>query len=154
MKRAAIIVTDNKIYAVAVKQVPDEDATLIEFSYKGLNFYRVSHVDFDPDMRRDNGKVEKIRKLTRGKGIIFSIDSNSRSKLWHDTHTNQRGKNLQEFIITSNQFVINEKTHIPIFEIIRGRSWIDFTLCNNKLAQKTRIWTCVENENCSDHYLI
>jgi len=92
-KIAAVIVNNNKIDAVAVKQVSDEDASLIEFSCKGLKFYGASvYFTIDRDMGRDIGKVEEIRKLTRGKGLIISIDSNSRSKLWHDTQTKQRGK--------------------------------------------------------------
>ena len=154
-KRAAIILNNNKIDAVAVQQVSDEDATLIEFSYKGLNFYGASlYFAIDQDLGRDIGKVEEIRKLTRGKGLILSIDSNSRSKLWHDTHTNQRGKTLEEFIITSDLFLINQESDIPTFETLRGRSWIDLTICNNILVQKTRRWTCGENESCSDHNLI
>jgi hypothetical protein len=33
-------------------------------------------------------KLSKIKELTRGKVLILSIDSKSRSKLWHDTYTN------------------------------------------------------------------
>jgi len=51
--------------------------------------------------------------------LILSIDSNSRSKLWHDTHTNQRGKFLEEFII-SDLLLMNEATDIPTFETITG----------------------------------
>jgi len=69
-------------------------------------------------------------------------------------HTNQQGKNLEELIITSDLFLMNEATDIPTFETIRGRSWIDLTLCSNILAQKTRRWMCGENERCSDHNLI
>ena len=134
--RAAVIVNNNKIDAIAVKQVSDEDASLIEFSCKGLKFYGASlYFAIDLDMGRDIGKVEEIRKLTRGKVLIISIDSNSRSKLWHDTQTNQRCKNMGEFIITSDLFLMNEETVIPTFETFRGRSWIDLTLCNNILVQ-------------------
>lgn len=41
-KRSAIIVNNNKIDAIAIRQVSDEDATLIELSYSGLNFYGAS----------------------------------------------------------------------------------------------------------------
>ena len=113
-KRAVVIVNNNKIDAVAVKQVSDEDASLIEFSCKGLKFYGASlYFAIDRDMGRDIRKLEEIRKLTRGKDLIISIDSNSSSKLWHDTQTNQRGKNLEEFIITSDLFLINEETEFP-----------------------------------------
>ena len=71
-----------------------------------------------------------------------------------DTHTNQRGKSLEEFIITSDLLLMNEATDIPTFETIGGRSWIDLTLCNNILAQNTKSWTCGEEESSSDHKLI
>jgi hypothetical protein len=138
-KRSAVIVNNNNIDAVAIKQASDEDATLIEISYKGLNFYGASlYFANERDIERDIRKVEEIKELTRGKGLILSIDSNSRSQLWHDMYTSQRGKTLEEFIITSDLLLMNEATGIPTFETIRGRSWIDLTLCNNVLAQNTR----------------
>ena len=154
-KSAAVIVNNNNIDAVAVKQVSDEDASLIEFSCKCLKFYGASlYFAIDRDMGRDIGKVEEIGKLTRGNGLIISIHRNSRSNLWHYTQTNERGKNLGEYIITSDLYLMNEETGIPTFETIQGRSWIDLTLCNNRLAQKLRGWTCGENESCSDNNLI
>jgi len=154
-KRSAVIVNNNSVDAVAIQQVSDEDTTLIEIRYKGLNFYGASiYFAIDRDTERDIRKVEEIKELTRGKGLILSIDSNSRSKLWHDTYTNQRGKTLEEFIITGDLFLRNEETGIPTFETVRGRSWIDLTLCNNILAQNTRRWTCGQEESCSDHKLI
>ena len=71
-----------------------------------------------------------------------------------DINTNQRGKTLEEFLITSDLHLMNEATSIPTFETIRGRSWIDLTLRNNILVQSTRGWTCGEEESCSDHKLI
>jgi hypothetical protein len=41
-KRSAVIVNNNNIDAIAIKQVLDEDTILIEISYKGLNFYGAS----------------------------------------------------------------------------------------------------------------
>jgi len=120
-KRSAVIVNNNSVDAVAIQQVSDEDTMLIEIRYKGLNFYRASlYFATVRDIERDIRKVEEIKELTRGKGLILSTDSNSRSKLWHDTYTNQRGKTLEEFIITSDLFLRNEETGIPTFETIRG----------------------------------
>jgi hypothetical protein len=65
-KRGVVIVNNNKRDAVAVKQVSDEDAFIIEFSCKGLKFYGASlYFAIDRDMGRDIGKVEKIGQLTR-----------------------------------------------------------------------------------------
>ena len=118
-------------------------------SYKGLNFYGASlYFAIDRDIERDIGKVGDIIELTREKVLILSINTNSRSKLRHDTYTNQRGKTLEEFIVISDLLLINEALGIPTFETIRRRSWIDLTLCNNILAQNTRKWTCGEEESC------
>jgi hypothetical protein len=151
-KRSAIIVNNNNTDAIPIKQVSHEDTILIELRYEGLSFYAASlHFPIERDIERDFETVEEIIQLTKGKGLLLSIDSNSRSKLWYDTSTNQRGKSLEEFIITCDLLLMNEATRIPKFETSRGRSWIDLTLCNTILAQKTSGWTCGEEESCADH---
>jgi hypothetical protein len=47
-------------------------------------------------------------ELRKGNGYILSIDSNSRSKFWHK-YMNQRGIILEDFIITSNLVIKNER---------------------------------------------
>jgi hypothetical protein len=59
---------------------------------------------------------------------------------------------LEKFI--TRDLIINEATDIPMFETNRRRSWIDLTLSNNILAQKTRGWTCGEEESCADHKIV
>jgi hypothetical protein len=49
---------------------------------------------------------------------------------------------------------MNEATGMPTFETMRGHSWIDLTICNNVLVQKTSGWTCGEEESCADHKII
>ena len=111
-KRSAISINNNNIDAIAIKQVSHEDAILIEISYKGLTFYGASlYFPIDHDIERDFETVEKIIQLAKAKGLILSIDNNSRSTLWYDTSTNQSGKSVQEFIITSNLLIMNEATH-------------------------------------------
>jgi hypothetical protein len=154
-KRSAIIVNKNKIDAIAIRQVSVEDATLIELSYSGFNFYGASlYFPNDCDIERDIESLEEIIQLTKGKGLLLSIDSNSRSKLWNDTITNQRGKFLEDFIITRDILLMNVETSIPTFETIRGHNWIDLTLCNSILAQKTSGWTCGDKESCADHKIM
>jgi hypothetical protein len=64
-KRSAVIVNNTNIDTDAIKQASNEDATLIEFRYKGLNFYGASlYFDIDRDIETDIGKVEEIKELT------------------------------------------------------------------------------------------
>jgi hypothetical protein len=131
-KRTAVIVNKNTDVG-AIQQVSDENVILREITYKGLRFYGDSlYLAIDQDIERDIGKVEEIVELTKGNGLILSIDSNSRSKLWHDKYTNQRGKSLENFIITSDFVITKEATEIPTFETTRGHSWIDLALCDKR----------------------
>ena len=57
---------------------------------------------------------------------------------------------MEEYI-TRDLHIINTETGIPSFETNRGRSWIDLTLCNSKLSQNIKGWTCGEEESCADH---
>ena len=59
---------------------------------------------------------------------------------------------MEEYI-TRDIHIINTETGIPSFETNRGRSWIDLTLCNRKLIQNIRRWTCRE-ESCTNHKII
>lgn len=138
-KRSAIIVNNN-IDATANLQVSDEDTVSIERSYEGLAFYGASlYFPIDREIERDIETVEEIIRLTKGNGLILSIASNSRSKLWYGTTRNQRGKSLEQFIITSVLLLMNKATGIPTLETTGGRSWIHLTLCSNILAQKTEL---------------
>jgi len=52
---------------------------------------------------------------TKENGLIIAVDSNARSKMWHDTVTSQRGKILEEFIICNDLYVLKEATETPTF---------------------------------------
>ena len=139
----------------AITQVSHEDAILAEIRYKGAKLFGTSlYLPIDQDIDRDFKTIEDILQLIRGKGLILAVDSNSRSKLWSDKRTNARGRALEEFIISRDLLIMNEESDIPTFETIRGRSWIDLTICNKTLAQKIAGWSCGEEESCSDHKLI
>jgi hypothetical protein len=154
-KRAAIVVNNNDIDVTAITQVSHEDTILIEIRYKGAKLFGTSlYLPIDRNIDRDFETIEDMLQLTRGEGLILAIDSNARSKLWSDKCTNTRGRALEELIISRDLLIMNEESDIPTFETIRGQSWIDLTICNKTLAQKTRGWSCGEEESCSDHKLI
>jgi hypothetical protein len=154
-KRSPIIVNNNQVDVIAIAQVSHEDGILTEFRYGGLTFYGASlYLPIDQDIERDLETIEDILQLTKGGGLTLAIDSNARSKLWSDTCTNTRERALEEFIITRDLLIINEATDIPTFQTNRGQSWIDLTLSNNILAQKTRGWTCGEEESCAENKII
>lgn len=154
-RKACIILNNYNIDVISINQISNEDCVAMEFIYQNLHFYGASmYFDCGKDIGRDIEKMGKIIDLAKDKGIILCMDSNARSKLWHDITTNQRGRTLEEFLIISDLFLINENTGIPTFETARGCSWIDLTLCNNLLVRSVKDWTCGDEESCSDHKLI
>jgi phage anti-repressor protein len=73
--------------------------------------------------------IENNREhFTKGEELILALDSNTRSKIWFDKHTNARGRTMEEYIITKDLHIINMETGIPSFETNRGHSWIDLTV--------------------------
>ena len=153
--RAAIIINNNEADVMTIAQGSQEDAILTEIRYKGLSLYGASlYNPFDRDIVRDIETIENILQLTKGEGLILASDSNARSKLWFDKHTNARERTMGEYILTRDLHIINTETGIPSFETNRGPSWIDLTLCNSQLTQNTKRWTCGEEESCADHKII
>ena len=150
--RAAIILNNNEIDVIAIAQGSHEHAILTEIRYKRLSLYGASlYLPIDRDIVRDLDTVENKLQHTKGGRLILAMDSNVRSKLWFDKHKNARGRTLEEYIITRDLHILNTEMGIPSFETNRGHSWIDLTLCNSKLAQNTKRWTCGDEEICADH---
>jgi len=91
---------------------------------------------------------------TKGNGLIIAMDSNARSKMWHDTITNQRGKTLEEFLICNDLYALNEATETPTFHSNRRSSRIDLTIANSRLVRFVSDWICGEEESCSEHNIV
>jgi len=153
--RSAIIVNNNDLDAISITQASHEDAILTQFRHEGLKFYGASlYLPIDRDMERDLGTIEKIIRLTKGEWLLLALDSNARSKIWSDTHTNARGIAMEEYIIKRDLLIMNVDSDVPTFGSTRGRSWIDLTLCNSTLAQKIRGRTCGEQVSCAEHNIM
>jgi hypothetical protein len=62
------------------------------------------------------------------------MDSNARSKMWHDVLTNKRGRKLEEFVIGNQIHIVNEDSKLTTFEPNRGTSNVNLTTADNKTA--------------------
>ena len=153
--RAAIIVTNQHIDAMQINQISNEDAVVLEIIHDNLKAYAGSmYFDIERDINVDLMKLDNFLTYARGKGIIIGMDSNSRSKVWHDVITNARGKLVEEYLASNNLYVINEESENTTFENNRGKSNVDLTITNNLLLPRMNEWECSEEESCSDHRYI
>ena len=153
-KRAALLVNNKRIDVILIKQLSDEDCVVAEVSYRNSKFYAISlYFDSNEDIKINIRKTERILDSLKGHGLIIGVDSNARSKTWYDVITNQRGKELEEFLTINNLHIVNEKSE-PTFETMRGKSYIDLTITNNQLIRRVTEWTCGIQESCSDHKIL
>jgi len=109
-------------------------------------------------------ETERTKKLVIhgiSERVSFEMDSHAWSTTWHDTTTNNRGRQLEEYIISKQLNIINEPSTKKTFGKRIGKSNIDITLasCNvqreeyltgalatRKQFRPQHIIVCQENE--------
>ena len=153
--RTAIIIANKNIDAVLIKQLSDRDTVVIEMRYKSIGILAASiYCDINEDIDKNTSKIDEILRFNKSTGILIAMDSNSRSAVWHDRHTNSRGKTLEEYLISRDLHIKNEESEHNTFHSRRGSSNIDLTIVNNRQLKNFKDWEISEDESCSDHNII
>ena len=101
----------------------------------------------------DLQKMQAVMTHAKGMGIVFAIDSNARSKSWHDVLTNKRGRAMEEFILSMRLHIANEENCYTTFQTCRGASNIDLMVTNNTAINYLQEWVVYDGESCSDHII-
>ena len=153
--RTATVVTNNHIDALLVQEATDKDSVVVELILDNLKFY-TANMYMDITEKIDTGiqKISDTLQLANRSSILFTLDSNSRSRTWYDKLTNERGKKLEEFLISKQLFILNEESEMKTFQSSRGSSNIDLTISNHRLLKEVKEWKISEEESCSDHKII
>jgi len=97
--------------------------------------------------------VDAILQHAKRVGAIIAMDSNTRSTSWHDT-TSNRGKHLEEYIISKQLHIMNEPSANATFESQTGKSNIDLTLVRSNILRRISDWKISDEESNSDHSII
>jgi hypothetical protein len=127
---------------------------VVELILGNLKFYMANMcLDITEQLDKGINLINDILQLANARGILITMDSNSRSKTWHDKLTHGRGKKL-EFLISKQLFIMNEESKMNIFQSSRGSSNVDLTISNNRLLKEVQEWKIGEEESCSDHKII
>jgi len=120
-----------------ISQLSDEDTITLEIT-RGDTTLILARMYWEREktIKQDLTKVDKILKHGRKKGVIIAMDSNARSTTWHDTTTNNRGKQLEEYIISKQLHIMNEPNTKTTFENRIDQSNIDLTLATNNVLRR------------------
>lgn len=96
-------------------------------------------------------KFEVVLRDSNARNTILGMDANAKSALWHSARTDQRGDDIEDFILTNGVEVMNSRQALTTFEDSRGRGDnIDVTLMTTDCARRTQGWK-VTDEELSDH---
>jgi len=112
------------------------------------------YFDINRSIDTDLPKIQEILTHAIGRVAIFVVDSNARSRTWHDVLTNKQGKALGECLIIRQLYIANEESCHKTFQSGRGASNIDLTIANNQAIGSINNWSIHEQESCSDHNIV
>jgi len=109
--RASIIIANDNIDALLIKQLSDRNTIVIEVRYKSTRIIAASmYLDIKEEINNKIAKIEEILKFGIGTGILIPMDSNSRLQAWHDKQTNKRGTTLEEYLTSRDLNIMNEES--------------------------------------------
>ena len=99
-------------------------------------------------------KINAITQHARSERIILAMDSNSSSTLWHDEHTNTKGRILEELITRYQLHTLNEFSDYSTFNRTRCNSKIDLTIVNTPMLRTVNEWEIWDQEILSEHKIV
>jgi hypothetical protein len=97
--RAAIVISNNKIDAMLITQISNEDIVFLGITHENLTFFAASmNFDIEDQIENNFSKIDALLQFAEGGRILIATDSNSRSTTWHDIITNSQDKKLEEYL--------------------------------------------------------
>jgi hypothetical protein len=86
---AAIIIANDNIDAVLIKQLSDRDSVALGLRYKSIRLLAASmYLDITEENDKQIAKVDDMIQYSKGSGILIAMESDSRSTVRHDYQTN------------------------------------------------------------------
>jgi hypothetical protein len=104
------VITNNNIDAILITKVSDEDTVLVEITQgKWKLIAATMYFDIENQIENNFTKTDEITRYAKGGKLLIAVDTNSRTKTWHDINTNSQGRKFEEFPVNRNLHLINEK---------------------------------------------
>jgi endonuclease/exonuclease/phosphatase family metal-dependent hydrolase len=100
-------------------------------------------MDYNETIDGNFKRIENIITFIKGAKLIIATDSNARSTAWHDVTTNNRGKQMEDFVASHQLHFLNEERTLTTFQSNRGESNIDLTIVNNGMLAHVQEWDIV-----------
>ena len=134
-------IRNKAVDVMIISQLSDKDTVTLQITrWDTILILANMYWDRQKPIEQDLTKVDKILKHGIREEVI-AMHSKARSTTWHDTTTNNRGKQLEEYIISKQLHIMNEPSTKTTFENRIGKSKIDLTLATSNLLRKITDWS-------------
>lgn len=151
----AVVAVEEKLQIFRVACEETEHLLCLHVVSEADEFYLINiYCQFSMRIEPFLINVEKVLNNLNSNKVIVLMDSNARSPLWFSNETDERGKIVEEFLLSRNLFVINEPNNPPTFLSVNGQSNIDVTLVSESMLTVIGGWRVLSDCTTSDHNLI
>jgi len=114
--RTAIVVTNNQVDTLLIKQILDEDKVVLEVTIDNVKTILASmYFDISRQIEKALLKTKAVILHAMGASVLIAMDRNSKSTSWHNTLTNRRGRILEEFLMIKWLHILNEESDCTTF---------------------------------------
>ena len=148
--RAALFIP-NSIQSVSLGHLNTPDCAVAELRWNSLEIL-IASVYLDEDDDLPPPWLEDLVEYgdSRNMAVLIGMDSNAHSSLYSQAISDERGSNLEDFILVHGLDIAN-RGHVPTFQTFRAQSVIDVTLIKGIQVQD---WHVDTDYNASDHNTI
>lgn len=151
------MVCGPKLSAVLNTELSSKNCTVVELmTIGGCGLVMVnSYFKYCEDVDTHLMYLEKILLATLMNNILISADANTRSTLWYNDSTDNRGAKIGSFILACDLEIANQQSVLTTFENTRGdKSNIDVTMRTSSRDMIIRDWEIHEESFLTDDRLI
>ena len=154
--RAAIVLTKGVKHCV-LPNLTTQDTVAVQLEtehegeYKSVIVASV-YLPYDSVDMPPSREMEALVDYARGRGLslLVGCDSNAHHASWGSTGTNQRGRSLLEYIMTSDLYILNQGNE-PTFHNVNREEVIDITVGSADMVRSIMDWRVSQVESMSDH---
>ena len=147
------ILVKRKFNSFILSNHSNEDQTVVDMeSSTGTIRLCSAYMPYDSKDPPPNNSLRDVITDSESKSLdlIVGCDANSHHHQWGSSDTNERGKSLFDYILSSKMLICNKGSD-PTFITKNRREVLDVTLISSSLKDKVKSWRVLEKHSFSDH---
>jgi hypothetical protein len=151
----AAVVRDSKMDVFQNSSLKTEHLQYFQVTTESESLYIVNvYCQYSMPISSMLNNLKLVLNKISGNQIIIMMDANAKSEWWFSKESDDREREVEEFIAAHRLRVVNEPNNPPTFMTTRRESNIDITLTSENLTRSVKDWKVDVACTTSDHNLI